>query len=289
MGLAEQKLAGATLDRITTPFTTDTVGSGSVNLGTSYVILSIETNTPCRIRFYENTESRDNASEIARAFGDTNIAADVALVGDFSMSIADRYTTDPALYGVTHSGSLTYYRITPATPTSITLTTYTIEDANILPTPSTAYTLNNRRNLPDFDETITTSSYVSGSLDSAIVPRTFLLVSASVSGASNVARLRLYSKSGSLTDATEVSRSFSVEPSSSAYLIADMILSGSETTYFTPKIIGAGFKTLTNNMQPMLGSRAAIDSDNVIYYILQNAGTSTTNVSASVHVFALED
>lgn len=288
MGLAEQKLAGATLNRITTPFITDTVGSGSVNLGTSYVILAIETSNPCRIRFYENTESRDNVGEIARTFGDTNISSSVALVGDFSMSVAGRYTTDPALYGVTHSGSLTYYRITPTTTTNLSVTTYTIEDGNVPPQAGTQYTANNRRNLPDFDETISAGAYVSGTLDSAIVPRTFLLVSASVSGASNVARLRLYSKSGSLVDATEVSRSFSVEPSASAYLIADMLLSGSETTYFTPKIIGAGFKTLTNNMQPMLGSRAAIDSDNVVYYVLQNVG-STPQVSASVHVFALED
>lgn len=288
MGLAEQKLAGATLNRITTTFTTDAVGSGSVNLGTSYVILAIETSTPCRVRFYENAESRDNAGEIARTFGDTNISSSVALVGDFSMSAPARYTTDPALYGITHSGSLTYYRITSSTPANLNITTYTIEDGNILPQGGTQYTSNNRRNLPVFDETISAGAYVSGTLDSAIVPRTFLLVSASVSGASNVTRLRLYSKSGSLVDATEVSRSFSVEPSSSAYLIADMILSGSETTYFTPKIIGAGFKTLTSNMQPMLGSRVAIDSDDVIYYVLQNVG-ATPKVSASVHVFALED
>jgi hypothetical protein len=287
MGLAEQKLAGGILERKTTTFTTDVVGSGSVNFGASYVILSIDSSNPCRIRFYENTQSRDSASEITRTFGDTNIAADVALVGDFSMSAAGRYTTDPALYGVTHSGSLTYYRITPSTPTTLNITTYTIEDGNILPIGG-QYTLNNRRNLPDFDESISVGTYVSGTLDSAIVPRTFLLVSASVSGANDVARIRLYSKSGSLVDATEISRSFSVEPSASAYLIADMILSASETTYFTPKIIGAGFKTLTNNMQPMLSSRAAIDSDNVIYYILENVGP-TTNISASIHVFALED
>lgn len=290
MGLAEQKLAGGLIERTFTEINTDTVGSGSIDLNSSYMVLSIQSNRPCRFRLYDDSGSRDDTNEINRTFGDTNIAADIALVADFSMSVAGNYTTDPVLYGVTHSGSITHYRIEPASPsTQIRINTYTIEDKNVPPTLGTPYSVPNRKTLPEFNHTLTSGSFITGSFTGDEVPKTYLLVSASLSGSGNIGRLRLYSNSSSLDDVTEVSRSFSVEPSASSYLIADMILSGSETNYFTPKIVGANLSTLNSDLREIAGSRVAIDANNEVFYILKNETSSTTDVSASVHVYSLED
>lgn len=294
MGLAEQLRAGGNLERQTTTFTTNAVGSGSVDLNSSYVILSINTNQPCRIRLYENSASRDDSTETSRNFGDTNISGSIALVGDFSMSLAGTYTTDPVLYAVTEANSLTYYRIEPASSQEITISTFTLEDKNVPPTVGTPYTVDNRRTLPDITGSLASGSLITGTLDTTNIPITYLLVSASVTGPSaspntGVARLRLYHNTSSFSDVGEVSRSFDTEPSESSYLVSDMIISGGSYTYFVPKIVGANLSTITNDLTQMVNNQTLIDANAEIYYILQNMESTATDLTASVHVFSLED
>jgi hypothetical protein len=70
-----------------------------------------------------------------------------------------------------------------------------------------------------------------------------------------------------------------------------MILSGSETTYFTPKIIGANLQTMGTDLNAIRTDRVAIVGLNELYYVIQNPNTSgpILPISASIHVFSLED
>lgn len=292
MGLAEQIRAGAVLERINTTFITDPSGVGSVSLGSAYALLGIQTETPCRIRFYDNVAGRDDAGEINRSFGNSNISASVSLIADISMSVAGKYTIDPVLYGMptTLSNPLTYYRVSPAAAITIVASTYTIEDSNV-PAGTGDYVVSNRRALPTFTGSValTAGAMVSGAIQNSIIPQTYLLISASLDNTAHRARLRFYSTSGSLYDSVEKARAFSTEPSASANLIVDMILSGSEVTYFTPKIMGTNIQNVTNNLLEMRGNDTLISGKNELYYILQNVGASSAAISASVHVYSLED
>lgn len=292
MGLSEQIIAGATLERKSTTFITDLSGVGSVSLGSAYAILSVEANTPCRLRLYDNQTSRDDAGETARLFGSTNISASVALIADFSMSSAGKYTVDPVLYSVVNnlSNPLTFYRVEPASAITVGITNFNIEDSTI-PLGSGGYIISNRRKFPTFtgSAALSAGAQVSGTVANSSIPQTYLLVSASLDNAAHRARLRLYSTSGSLFNSTEKSRPFSTEPSASANLIADIILSGSTDTYFVPKIVGSNIQNMTTNLLSMRGNDSIISGKNELYYILENVGASSAAISASVHIYSLED
>jgi hypothetical protein len=286
MGLKEQLKAGASLKRNTISFI-DLVGSGSVSLGSGYAILNVQTSIPCRLRLYDSQASRDNAGEIIRPLGDTNISSSVALIGDFSMSSAGTYTVDPILYGLPDTAD-TFYRVIPSGPT-ITITSFLFDDGNYPPTPNTFYTLDNKRTLPEITGSLTSGSVFSGTIADSDIPKTYLLVSASLSTAAQHVRLRLYSTGSSISDAAELVRPFASEPQSSVQLIADMILSSSQVTYFSPKIVGANLETMGSNLILLRGDQTAIAGKNELYYVLENKLTGASNVTASVHVYSLED
>lgn len=286
MGLAEYIRLGASLKRELVKLETNVTGSGSIDLGSAYVLLDITNDVPCRLRLYDNESSRDNVTEKSRVFGNTNIPASIALVGDFSMSNASNHTIDPSLYGIVEdpTSKLTYYKIdgvtSPPYPT-ITFNRYTLEVPGI--------NLSNRVNIPPIAHELAAGQRTTGSLAASSIPQTYLLVSASVSGSNTKARIRLYSISSSLDDATEIARPFATESSATSYLIVDAILSGSETTYFVPKIVGANLQNMGTNLNITRTDRNKILGRNEMYYILDNLGTSTTKISASLHVFSLED
>lgn len=285
MGLAEQIRAGANLDRTDVTFTTSATGIGSASIAPSYAILKIEASSPCRLRLYDNLSSRDEAGEIVRSFGSANISESVALVADFTMSQAGQYTVDPVLYAVSSDfyNPFTYYRVSPASSIDIKLSIYPIESI----APGTGgYVLNNRRTLSAITASLSAGATISGSIAAPEIPQTYLLVSASTN---NTTRLRIYSDTGSLSNSQELARPFSVEPSASFHLIADMILSGSKTTYFSPKIIGANLANMGENLLLIRGNQQLINGKNELYYILENITASPTNVSASLHIYSLED
>lgn len=288
MGLAEYIETGASLTRQTTTLETNPSGSGSFSLGSSYVLLSLTTNSPCRLRLYDTLASLNNTGEISRPFGITNISASVALVGDFSMSAAGTYTIDPALYGIVEntSNKLTYYRVDNTASGQfplITFNTYLLEDS--------AVATDGRRTISTPTHNLSGSQYSTGTISIPSIPQTYLLVSASVSGANTRARLRLYSTTASLSDTVELNRPFVSESSQNSYLIVDAILSGSETTFFIPKIIGVNLKNITTDLNLIKNNIPKIMGENTLYYVIQNVTSSATVVpiNASVHVFSLED
>lgn len=288
MGLAEHIRRGANLTRQLITLTTDATRSGSVDLGSAYMLLGIQSTLPCRIRLYDNQTSRDTVSEISRSFGSTNIPENIALVADFVISQSNTYyTLDPVLYGCaeTSSNKLSYYRIDDNFSMShpqITFNRYLLEDSSV--------GADLRKTFVPIQRAVTSNTFVTGTLANVDISRTYLLVSASVSGSNVITRLRLYSSTGSLTNQTEISRSFSTEPSASAGLIVDAILSGSKTTYFVPKIVGANLQTMGTNLQSIARSNSLIMGNTELYYILENKSVSpgTVSVTASLHVLELE-
>jgi hypothetical protein len=287
MGLAEYIKAGAGLQRNIINLQTDITGSGSVDLGSAYVLLSMTTTAPCRLRLYDNSQSRDDTAEKTRMFSNTNISASTALVGDFTMS-AGTYTIDPVVYGVVQdpTSKLTYYRVDNTASgqfPQITFKRYLLENSSV----STAA----RKSIPVMAASLAANALVSGTLYDSQIPTTYLLVSASVSGSDTRARLRLYSTSQSFSDTVEVNRSFVTESSATSKLIVDAIMSGSETTYFVPKIIGVNLKNMGTDLNLIRNNIEKIMGENELYYILQNVNTTggTVDISASVHLFSFED
>jgi hypothetical protein len=289
MGLTEQVRAGARLSRKFIQFPADVSGIGSASLGSAYALINLNTSVPCRIRLYDNENSRDNATEISRQFGDTNIADNIALIGDFSQSVAGTISKiDPTLYSVTEDG-FTYYRITPPGPMNVSVVVYNIEDSTIDGNFS-------RKDLPPIVGTLEYNPdggtlFEKGIIDSPTIPTTYLLVSAS-SAPDTISRLRLYSVSSSLDDQAELTRSFDTEVSASAYLIVDMIISGSQPIYFSPKIIAANLDNMGTDLENIRADRDLINGKRELYYVLENKDSSSSgpeNIEVSLHVFSLED
>lgn len=294
MGLSEQIRAGAKLTRDVITLN-DTVGSGSIQLGGTYAILAIQNDsitTTARLRLYDTSASMENATEINRTFSDTNIPAANTLVGDFSMSAGELYSIDPVLFGHTRTitSPVSYYRLEPK-ETPIKIHRYLLEDTSVPVNIDTAYDISNRRHLPVISGLLAPAGMVSGTLADSDVPKTYLLVSASLSSSIHLARLRLYSYSGSLYNTTEKNRSFATEPSASVRLIVDMIISGSQNVSLTPKIIGTNLKNLGTSLIDVRKSEALIRGEKELYYILENVSGSggTVPISASLYVYALED
>jgi hypothetical protein len=126
----------------------------------------------------------------------------------------------------------------------------------------------------------------SGSVSGDEIPRTFLLVSASLDDG-DFGRIRLYNKYSSIEDESEKTRPFSTEPSESVGLIVDAVITGSEgVLYFSPKLVGANLNNLQSNLL-----ESQVDGDKEIYYILQNASSSgaPVTITTSLHIFAIED
>jgi hypothetical protein len=284
MGLAEQIRAGARLTRDTITLPASAVSNAS--LGGASIILSISADKECRVRLYDTEASRDNAGEIDRPFGDTNISASVALVGDFIISGSGRQFVDPAVYSVadSYASPSIYYRISEyqgASVPSVSITRYLLEDN----------TLGNNIGRDTITVPTATSLGASAMVDGTIdpCPRTFLLVSASVATTTEPARIRLYSKLAAIDNEDEKNRAFHEPASASAFLIVDTILTGSETTYFSPKIVGANLDTMGTDLNITRQNNTLIEGTSEIYYILENLGASTQTIDVSIHTYSLED
>jgi hypothetical protein len=303
MGLLEQLRAGGELTRTTKTF--PVAAFGQVELGSAYIILSVQSNKPCRLRLYDTEESIFITEEVSREFGDTDISSSVSLVGDFYITASGRQYIDPALYAVSAdiNNPVTYYRAdvlsdesfanVSDTRANITLTSFSIEDEELIPQAGTPYVLSNRRTLEFIEADIPAESKIQGTLEDT--PKTFLLVSASLDGGEH-ARLRLYSIEDDIYNTDELNRRFDQAVTSSISLISDVILSGSNNTiYFSPKTMGANLNTMGGNLllarerQIPTNDEPAISGKSEIYYILENLNSSQSTISVSLHVYSLED
>jgi hypothetical protein len=303
MGLLEQIRAGADLVRQVKTF--PVAATGQVELGSAYVILSVQADRPCRLRLYDTEESVSSSQEANRQFGDTNLSSSISLVGDFYITSSGRQSVDPVLYAVANdiNSPVTFYRAETLTDdvfpnesdvrANITLTRFFIEDEEVIPQAGTPYVISNRRTLEFIEPDVPAGNKVQGTL--ADTPKTFLLVSASLDSGQH-ARLRLYSIEDDIYDTDELNRSFDQAVTSPISLISDVVLSGSNNTiYFSPKTIGANLNTMGGNLllarerQVATNDEPAISGKSEIYYILENLNSSQSTISVSLHVYSLED
>lgn len=282
MGLKEYIRLGAKLSRTSITTQTDENGSGSVELGSAYALLSIQTTLPCRVRLYDTSQSLNDVTEKNRTFGNTNISASTALIGDFTMS-AGTYTIDPVVYGVVNPANtkLTYYRVDNTASAQypvLTFTKYLLEDS--------AISTDSRISLPLITGSLSVGQILSGSIVNVDIPRTYLLVSASLNATTTAARIRLYSTPTSIDNTTEKNRGFTTESQMNA-LIVDAIITGSETTYFIPKIIGANLADMGTSLNVLTIPKGK----NELYYIFQSMATTggAQNMTASIHVLSVEN
>ena len=261
MGILEQVQSGSNFTRAQAVFFSDAV-SASANLGYSYILLGITAQEPCRFRLYS-----DSASMVLDANRTTSsFALDpaVGLILDTeldSSSLSLKF--DPPIIGTTFlNGS--WYHISASSFTRIELDFYTIE-----------FTPNSRTQIVvSGSGLLTGSTGVQGNIYS---PKSFILLSGSASQSES--RLRLYSQDINLVPNAEKVRAFGAEPATGSALIVDMAFDSASFDYrFVPVLEGYNLKTYSTG-------------ENSVGYILQNisTNTATTNVTASVYVYSIED
>lgn len=315
MGLSEHIRAGALLQR-TNVVVLDTFGSGSgsVNAGGTYGVLGIIPQQQCRLRLYDTEQSRDDLAEISRSFGQPLVSASTSLIADLSMSSAtvnQIINIDPVKFG--HANSTTdpkmYWRLDPVAPgNQVIVIRNLLEDLNIEPNINTFYKESNRRVISIGTSSLQAGPVIllSGSLSSftpPTTPATYMLISASLTDMGGgyqpgyLARFRLYSSASGIFDATEKYRPFSTEPAENVYLVVDMIMTGSETIHFVPKIFGANVKNMGTNLESIKDDASKVRGQNEMYYTLENLtyydpgspGGVPINAKVNLYVYALED
>lgn len=282
MGLKEQLNAGSAALKRDTVFLTVTGSraryTGSFDMGRTFVLLESQTSTPCRVRLYGNAYSRNEVSELARPFiSHSSIGQDIALIADINLDNTELFTFSPVLYGANLDNPVSssiYYTIDTGSnfpfngSNTLRFGRFIVEDPLIAPLPGiiTRQTFIVSGSMPS-------GSHITGSIPT---PRTYLLLQ--VTPNTSPVRLRLYASQSYRDAITEISRSFDVEPSSSTGLIADIYLDVTTTSSLSPIVLG-------RNSNDMLGTSIASP---ITYYTLTNA-SGTSNVSASIHTFSLED
>lgn len=274
MGLKEQLDAGATSlnrEKIYVDVTGANQYVGSVALGRTFVIVGSQTTKPCRIRLYGNSASRDDVTELARPFISQSIPASISLLADINLTDTSLFKLHPPLFGAnldTSVSSTIYYTITSSSVdlssgVRVNLDRFIMEDIKVVGLPEVV-----TRNTCTISGSVTTGNSISGSLTT---PKTYLLLQ--VIPSTSPVRLRLYSNDTYRDDPTEKARTFGVEPKSSSGIIADMYMSVTETSSFTPIVLGRNMKE-----SPVP----------ITYYTLTNESVAST-VTASLYLFSLED
>ena len=274
MGLIETIERGITLSQKTTPTGLITLPpgkglhSGSTDvLGGAFILLGVSAQRAGRIRFYSDKASMD--LDDSRAVGDFAINDGVGLVSEVVLITTLSLNLTPPLIGTSHDNGNIWYKISGSTPlneNNIILTYYPLTDIGDATTDRTALIISGA-SLP------TTGNGISGSV---VSPKSFLILSAS---ANVKTRLRLYAGAVSEIPSEEPARSFSSLPSSSAKLITDMMFDSASYAYKISPTLEA---------YTWQGTAYTVGT-NQLSYIMKNESGGSTDVTASLHIFSIED
>lgn len=260
MGLLEQIENGVKFSRSTVALTNSPVSGSTTDFGSTYILLSVSVNNPCRIRLYSDSSSV--AIDAPRTTASFNIAPEVGLTLDtFVANQSYKLTFDPPIIGTTFSASNTWYNISGSNVTA-TFTYYPIE-VNDLQRQTTVFQY----------ATLPVGTYYSDNIAS---PKSFLILSAS--GNYSGSRLRLYSRDISTILSSEISRPFSTPADSQTSLIADMVFDSASYAYKLVPVL-QGYNLENYNF-----------ANNYIGYILENiSSVNMTDVTASLFIYPIED
>jgi hypothetical protein len=260
MGLLQQIQNGARFTRETVSLTNTPVSGSTSVFGSTYILLSVSVNNPCRIRLY--SDSASVGIDDPRTTASFDLSASVGLVLDTLItSQSYKLNFDPPIIGTTFSASNTWYNISGSNVTA-TFTYYPIE-SEYGSKSELAFTA---PNLPSgFSQ-----------LGDMTSPKSFLILSASCNYAN--ARLRIYSRNINSISPAEKARPFSTPPTDASSIITDMIFDSASYSYkLSPVLQGYNLQTYTVG-------------ENNVGYILENlSGGAMTNVVASLCLYPVED
>ena len=285
MGLNQQILAGASLlkrETLSIPITTTSVRyTGSIDMGRVFALTAIQASKRCRVRFYTDSGSRNDPTELARPFISQSIPSTIGLISDIDLSDESLFRLTPPVFGVNLDNpikSSIYYTIDSGSGAnldagdSVTITRFLMED----PAVSNLTGVITHTRLIISASALASGSHRTGSISS---PRTYLLYA--VEPTSTPIRLRLYTSQSYRDSVTEISRSFGTEPPSGSGLIADFYMEDASKTPMTPILVGRNDDDLTN---PTL-----LTPNQTTYYTITNGSGAISTFSSSVYLFSLED
>jgi hypothetical protein len=285
MGLKQQILAGATAlkrENISIPILSSNVQyTGSIDMGRVFAITSVQSSKRCRIRFYTDSGSRNDGTELARPFISQSIPSSIGLITDINLTDEALFILTPPMFGVNLDNpikSSIYYTIDSSsgfnlnTGDSVTVTRFLMEDTAV----SNLVGVNTHETLIISASALASGSHRTGSISS---PRTYLLYAVEPTVAP--IRLRLYTSQSYRDNVTEISRSFGTEPASSSGLISDFYMEDASKTPMTPILIG-------RNDDDLISPDLLTPSDTT-YYTITNGSGAVSTISASVYLFSLED
>lgn len=256
MGLREFVISGSKLSRLQT---TVAAGTGSVDLGYSYILLSLSATAACRVRLYSDSSSI--SVDVARPTSSFIIDPSVGLTLDAELTAGtSSILFAPPIIGTTFTSSLTWYNITTL-GTNVTLNYYPIELNNT----------SSRTTLRISESAVVTGSARAGTIT---VPNGYIILNGS---ATTESRLRLYSNTDTIVS-PELDRSFGDAPAEGSRLVADMMF---DTGSFNFKLVPL--------LQAFVLSPSYLEGDNQMGYLINNiSATSTINTTASFTIYPIE-
>lgn len=269
MGIAELAAVN-TFTRTSTQFVkpgAQHIISGSTQaFGGQFILLKTSVSNPqnCRIRLYADEPSM--ILDRSRPSTNFNISESVALIADIVLNPETTLTLNPPLLGNTTNGGNTWYHISGSlVQATITIDTYPIGLVGV----STGTTIRIS------GSNISNAGYgISGSI---VTPKGFIILSGSTTTES---RLRLYSAPISEISLAEMTRSFNTASLSTSNLIADMMFDSGNFAYkFVPLLEAYNWQ----NNEFLYGTGRTS-------YILENkTATTLQNITASLHIYTIED
>lgn len=272
MGLNEQIDQGFEIRRTSTTITippTNASVSGSIRaFGGAFILTSAAATKDCRIRLYSDSQSI--AIDSSRAASNFNINDAVGLIADITLASPSRSLwLNPAVPGTATVDGDIWYNITASV----------LVDTNVITLSAASLAREGDSQTDRYSVLLSHSSVptsgngVSGSLT---VPKGFWILSAS---STVLSRLRLYATPTSELPSNEPARAFTTLPSASANLIADMQFDSASYAYkLVPTLEGYNWQ---------MGQYS--QGTNVVGYILQNTSGGAANITASLHLFRVEE
>jgi hypothetical protein len=239
-----------------------------LDMGGAFILVNAQANNICRLRLYSDELSM--ITDADRPLGNFNLTQSVALIADIYLTGSNnpQLIFNPPIIGNTFVGGQLWYNLSGSSIPNINVT---LESYPIKPIA----------NSTDGDASIvisasavpTTGDGVSGSIATS---KSFLILSAS---ATSESRLRLYSRPHTEIPTAEMTRAFGTEPQSGSLLIADLMFDSASFQYPLVPILEGYTWTAT---EYDVGSGQ-------VGYILQNRSGGTSNITASIYTYSLED
>jgi len=262
MGIFELAQSGSNLTRKLVSISSSPATGKTTGFGTSYILLGVQTQGPCRIRLYSDSASVDIDNSRPTSSFDINPSVGLVLDTELTGSVT-RLIFNPPIIGTTFSGSETWHNISSSAAQTATFTAYPIEFAEF---PSRTILTFSGSNID------TGSTGVEGNITS---PKGFLILSGSADTGS---RLRLYSRPIDQVPLVEKVRAFGENPITGSSIIADMAFDSASFSYkLSPSLEAYNLESYSNG-------------NNLVGFILQNQSTTNgATITASLLIYPTEN